>query len=104
MNNSDLISEYIRLKRILVFSEAREQAEEISAALRVLFSHLPPGEIDDDEELGFGLDEKNKRFVIFRNPADLYYLERDCTVRERSGLKTYFKNKRSYNTLPPSEN
>jgi len=93
-----------KIKRILVFSEVRKQADEIAAAMREFFSHLPPGEIDDDEELRFGLDESKKRFAIVRDPADMYWLEHGYVIRLRSGQMTYFKRGKAYSAPPPSEN
>lgn len=93
-----------RLKKAIVFSEARKEADAIAAAMREFFSHLPPGEIDDDEELRFGLDEQHKRFVIIRTPDDIYWLEPGYACRHRSGVKTYFKNGQAYSSPPPSDN
>lgn len=88
----------------ILLSEVRKEADAIAAAMRELFSHLPPGEIDDDEELRFGLDEQHKRFVIIRMPDDIYWLEPGYTCRHRSGVKTYFKNGQAYSSPPPSDN
>lgn len=96
-------SEIARIKKKLVFGEVREQAEEISAALVELFSHLPGGEIDENEPLRFGLDESHKRFVIVRG-MDRYWLEHGYTVRERAGVTRYFRNGILFTSPPPSEN
>lgn len=80
----------------------REHAEEVAAAFRRLFSHLPPGEIGDDEELDRDLDEERERVVIVRG-ADRYWLEWGYAIRERNGELTYFQEGRAVES-PPGAN
>lgn len=78
-----------------------EIGDKVAAALNYVISHLPPGEIGLDNELGLFLELD--RLEILDGDVR-FWSEYDYTVRLRAGVLTYFKHGTAYSSPPPSDN
>lgn len=82
-------------------------ADQVHAATRELFAHLPTDEITDDEPLDLGLDDAG-RFVALKTRTSVYKLRADAVFRYRvlsngSEEVVAFKDGEQLGRFPPDE-